>query len=78
MLKKKTGGPVWDNVRPTCDPLVIETEETLHGPGPCRRCAGPKFEHIPWGGITHKFQPRDPLFRAVQAAKNSECKRRSC
>ena len=77
-MQQKKGQPVRDNLKPMCAPLITETMETLPGPGPCRVCAGPKFEHIPFGGITHQFVPRDPLFRAVQAAKNSERKRRVC
>lgn len=75
MPKKRKGEMMRDNAAPCCKPLVTETMETLPGPGPCRTCAGPKFDHTPFGGIAHQFVPRDPLFRAVQAAKHSERKR---
>lgn len=75
MRWKKKDRPVWDNRTARPEPLVVETMETLSGPGPCAKCAGPKFEHTPYGGISHAFVSRDPVLRAVAAAKNSERRR---
>lgn len=72
MPRKKPGEAVWDNLPAKLCPMVRETADTLSGPGPCARCSGPKFEHRPHGGIAHAFEPRDPVTRAVLAARNEE------
>ncbi len=74
MPRKKTK-PIHDDEPAQCLPVMVETMETLNGPGPCAVCSAPKFEHTPYGGIGHRFLPRDRVFRMVQAAKNSERKR---
>lgn len=73
--RKQKKRPMRDDRLPLTAPLVVETMETLSGPGPCERCAAPKFDHRPFGGITHTFVPRHPMARAAQAARNAELKR---
>lgn len=72
MARKGPGEAVHDNRPVTAEiPLVVETPDTLKGPGPCARCSGPKFEHEPHGGIRHAFESRDPVARAIAAARDA-------